>query len=40
LENKVTYWDFKCNKLLAISNSNGKIEGNIKCVRCGTINER
>ena len=29
-----------CNKLLAKSNSNGKIEVEIKCVKCGTINER
>ncbi len=30
----------KCDKLLAKSNSNGKIEAEIKCIRCGTINER
>lgn len=30
----------KCNKLLAKPNKNGKIEGEIKCLRCGTINER
>jgi phage FluMu protein Com len=30
----------KCNKLLAKSNKGGEIKGQIKCPRCGTINER
>ncbi|MDH4220774.1 MAG: Com family DNA-binding transcriptional regulator [Candidatus Aminicenantes bacterium] len=28
-----------CNKLLAKENMEGKIAGQIKCPRCGTINE-
>lgn len=29
-----------CNKLLAKANSEGEIAGEIKCPRCGAINER
>jgi hypothetical protein len=29
----------KCNKLLARKNMEGKISGQIKCTRCGTVNE-
>jgi uncharacterized C2H2 Zn-finger protein len=37
---KIQFRCKECNKLLANSNKDGKIEAEIKCVRCGMINER